>query len=65
MSDRSSLLNRAEVRRRLIQCAQDTRYYWQSIEPRVSASRLDEAEALLDAWIRRTVQGLPSKGRTI
>jgi hypothetical protein len=62
----SSLINRAEFRRRLIQHAQDERYYWRTIKnPRVSEARLQDAEAVMSAWIRSTVAGLPSKGKTI
>jgi hypothetical protein len=61
----SSLINRAEVRRKLIQEARDARYYWKQFEPRVSEATLALIErATLDA-IRNHVSKLPSKGKTI
>ena len=61
----SSLINRAECRRKLIQQAQDTRYYWKSIQPRVSDRTLGELEAVVSSWIRSHVAKLPSAGKTI
>lgn len=61
----SSLINRAEVRRKLIQQAQDTRFYWKQFEPRVSEDTLAKIEASVSAHIRSIVERLPSKGKTI
>ncbi len=61
----STLINHAEVRRRLVQEARDGRWYWQQFEPRVSAETYAIIErAALDA-IRNHVSKLPSKGKTI
>ena len=59
------LINRPEVRRRLIQHAQDTRYYWRTVKARVSKDRLDMIEAAVSAQIRSIVEKLPSTGKTI
>ena len=61
----SSLINRAEVRRKLIMQAQDIRYYWKQFQPRVSKATLDKIEANVSAHIRSIVEKLPSKGKTI
>jgi hypothetical protein len=62
-------INRTTVKRKLIQQAVDTRYYWSDVvgkdNIRVSASTLDEAEAAIDNWIRNKVEKLQSKGKTI
>lgn len=66
LTKQSSIINRAELRRKLIQHAQDTRYWWKVIEnPRVSEATLDQGEAVLSAWVRSWVERLPSKGKTI
>ncbi len=62
---RRSLINRAEVKRKLVQQAQDTRFYWKQFEPRVSSATLDKIEAAVSAHIRSIVEGLPSAGKTI
>jgi hypothetical protein len=62
---RPSLLNQAEVRRRLIQCAGDNRFYWRSVKARVSQATLDKIEAGVEADIRNIAEKLPSKGMTI
>lgn len=61
----SGLINRAEVRRKLIQQAQDTRFYWRQFQPRVSEATLDKIEASVSAHIRSIVEKLPSAGKTI
>jgi hypothetical protein len=64
----ASLINRAECRRKLIQWAQGSRYYWGQVVGdgvRVSEATLDNLEALVDAKIRDIVAKLPSKGKTI
>jgi hypothetical protein len=62
-----SLLNKAEVKRRLIQHAKDTRSYWngQLFEPGVRKETLDTIEANVSAHIRSIVEKLPSKGKRI
>jgi hypothetical protein len=61
----SSLINRAEVRRKLIQQARDTRYYFQTFTPRVSEATLEKLEAIIGAEIRSIVERAPSKGKTL
>ena len=61
----NGLINRAAVKSKLIEHAQDTRYYWKQFDPRVSGATLDKIEALVGAAIRDIVQKLPSKGQTI
>lgn len=58
----ASVLNKAEVKRRLLQFAKDTRSHKFT---RVSAATLDELEGWVETWIRRHVEFLPSKGVTI
>lgn len=66
LAKQSSLINRTEVRRRLIERAKADRYYFQSIDNlRVSELTLECLEARLDAFIRAHVAGLPSKGKTL
>jgi hypothetical protein len=61
----SSLINRAEVKRRLIQEARDGRCYWKLFEPRVSKETLALIERATLSAIRNHVSKLPSKGKTI
>jgi hypothetical protein len=56
------LINRAEVRRRHLQLAADTRHHKFT---RVSKSTLDDIEATVDAMIRRNVRSAPSRGVTL
>jgi hypothetical protein len=64
-SRESSLINRAEVRRKLIQEARDNRYHWKLFEPRVSEATLAKIErATLDA-VRNHIWQLQAKGKTI
>ena len=61
----SSLINRAECKRKLIQQAHDTRYYFQTFTPRVSETTLNNIEAAVSAHIRSIVERAPSKGKTL
>jgi hypothetical protein len=67
VSNGSDVINRAEVRRRLVMCAKDNSYYWREIvkDPRVSEDALNEGAAVLEAWIRRKATSLTNKGKTI
>lgn len=58
----ASPINRTEVKRRLLQCAKDTRAHPFT---RVSAETLDTLEATVEAMIRRHVANLPSRGQTM
>ena len=58
----SSVINRAEVKRRLLQFAKDTRAHKFT---RVSEATLNDFEAAVEARIRHHVSSLPSKGQTI
>ena len=58
----SSVINRAQVRRRLLECAAATRAQRFT---RVSEATLDDAEAALESWIRARVHGTPSVGKTL
>lgn len=58
-----SVINRALVRRKLLQCATDTRPHLG--KKRVSEDTLNQIEAMVEAWIRRTIADAPSKGVTL
>lgn len=58
----SSVLNRAEVKRRLLQYAKDTRAHPFT---RVSEQTLANLEAVVEARIRYHVSSQPSKGKTL
>lgn len=58
-----SVINKDLVRRKLLQCATDTRPHLG--KRLVSKDRLNEAEAIIEAWIRRTIADAPSKGVTL
>jgi hypothetical protein len=61
----NGIINRAAVRAKLIEHAEDTRFYWRQFKPRVSEATLDKIEAAVSAHIRSIVDRLPSKGKTI
>jgi hypothetical protein len=62
------LINKAEVRRELIQRATDE-YYWREIvgkdNIRVSADTLEEAEAAVENWARNFIAKKQRKGKTL
>lgn len=57
-----SLLNKAEVRRRILRLARDTKSHRFT---RVSSVTMNELEARLEAAIRSHVQAAPSRGKTL
>lgn len=59
---RASVLNRTEVKRRLLQYAADTKSH---PFKRVSKATLDSFEARLESLIRRHVVDAPSRGTTL
>lgn len=61
-SKQKSVINRTEVKRRLLQFAKDTRSHCFT---RVSEETLTNIEATVEARIRNHVTALPSKGKTI
>jgi hypothetical protein len=67
MNGNSDVINRAEVRRRLIRRAQDgpTAFHWRHFNPRVSEGTLNECAAVVESWIRNKAGNLPSRGKTI
>lgn len=56
------VINRAEVRRRHLQFAADTRHHKFT---RVSKDTLDNIEASVEAMIRENVRLAPSRGQTL
>lgn len=58
----ASPINRAEVKRRLLQCAKDTKAHSFS---RVSKATLDLVEARVENMIRQHVAAAPSRGMTL
>lgn len=58
----ASVINRTEVRRRILQFAKDTRHH---PFKRVSAETLQGIEAMVEARIRDLVGRAPSKGATL
>lgn len=63
------LTNRAEIKRKLIQQARDTSYYWGVLlkdkDIRVSKDTLLDAEAHMCAWVRSRVERTQQKGQTL
>jgi hypothetical protein len=57
----ASVINRAEVRRKLLQYGKDMRPW--HLFTRVGGQWLAECEALVERWIRNTVEGLPIRGK--
>lgn len=64
----ASLINKAEVRRELIERAQDS-YYWREVvgreHTRVSAETFEEAEAAVENWARAFIARKLGKGKTL
>lgn len=58
----ASVINRTEVRRRILQFAADTRHH---AFTRVSEETLTQIEAQVEAAIRRLVESAPSRGKTL
>jgi hypothetical protein len=56
------VINRAEVRRRHLQFAADTRHHKFT---RVSKTTLDNIEAIVESMIRTNVRTAPSRGQTL
>jgi hypothetical protein len=61
-NNHNSVINRAEVRRRHLQLAADTRHHKFT---RVSQQTLDDIEASVEAMIRHNVRSAPSRGQTL
>jgi hypothetical protein len=62
IANHNPLINRTEVRRRLLQFAKDTRHH---LFTRVSDATLGEIEGLVERAIRVTVETAPSRGKTL
>lgn len=62
VSNHHPLINRAEVRRRHLLCAADTRHHKFT---RVSKQTLDNIEASVESMIRENVRIAPSRGQTL
>jgi hypothetical protein len=60
----ASVINRTELKRRIVQYAKDTKYHFRD-GCRVSEQTLNDAEALVESWMRHKVSSMPSKGKTI
>lgn len=59
---RPSLINKAELRRRMTQYAKDKKYHFQLHGCSIKSSTISEAEAVVEAWMRKKVGDAPSKG---
>jgi len=65
----SEPINKAELRRLLVQQAVDTEYYWRELvgadNIRVSAATFEEAKAHLMTWVRAKISKTQRKGKTL
>jgi hypothetical protein len=61
----SSLINKAELRRRATVYAMDNKYNFRLKGIRISEITFAEAEAVLWNWMKRKVDAAPSRGKTI
>jgi hypothetical protein len=61
----SSLINRAELRRRMTQYAKDTRYNFKLKGLNIRESTFATGEAVLWNWAKRLIDLAPSRGKTI
>jgi len=62
ISNHNSVINRTELRRRLLAYAAANRAHPFT---RVSQETVEEFEAMLEARIRQHVQAMPSRGKTL
>jgi hypothetical protein len=62
ITKQKSVINRTEIRRRLLQFARDTRHHSFT---RVSSDTLNAIEGMVEQAIRLTVQTAPSRGKTL
>jgi hypothetical protein len=63
------MINKAEVRKRLVEMAVDNSYHWREAigrdRIRVRQSTFEEANAALDNWCRAKITRMANKGMTI
>lgn len=58
-----SVINKSELRRRMVKYAMAKRYHFQITEGvKIKSSTIEEAEALVEAWFRHKIDHAPSKG---